>query len=68
MFNEAKSEFDVDARDAQLQEAAALACEEAATVNIIRLKNVWGASENLVWDPQFDSKSIPQYKSMSLSD
>jgi peptide/nickel transport system substrate-binding protein len=53
---EARTETDLDRRQALYEEAAALGHDEAIMAFLLNINNIWGMSERLTWTPRVDGK------------
>jgi peptide/nickel transport system substrate-binding protein len=53
---EARTETDLDRRQALYEEAVALGNEEAILTFLLNINNIWGMSERLSWTPRVDGK------------
>ncbi|MEM6739556.1 MAG: ABC transporter substrate-binding protein [Pseudomonadota bacterium] len=53
---EARTETDIDARQALYEEAVAFGHEEAILTFLLNINNIWGMSERLSWQPRVDGK------------
>jgi peptide/nickel transport system substrate-binding protein len=61
----ARNETDTAARQALYEQATARACEDAYFVFLLNIEDIYGMSENLVWQPRVDAKLL--VKEMSVS-
>ncbi len=53
---EARTEIDLDRRQALYEEAVAFAHDEAILTFLLNINNIWGLSERLTWQPRVDGK------------
>ncbi|MEM7446363.1 MAG: ABC transporter substrate-binding protein, partial [Pseudomonadota bacterium] len=55
---EARSETDVEAREALYHEALLLAYDQAYFAFLLNINDIYGTSERLVWEPRVDAKLL----------
>jgi len=55
LFAEALNTEEPDARARLYQEAVAIACDDAALLNLLNPQDLYGLSERLEWQPRYDS-------------
>lgn len=65
LLDAARNETDVAARQALYEQATAKACEDAYFTFLLNIEDIYGMSENLVWQPRVDAKLL--VKEMSVS-
>lgn len=65
LLDDARNETDVAARQALYEQATAKACEDAYFTFLLNIEDIYGMSENLVWQPRVDAKLL--VKEMSVS-
>jgi peptide/nickel transport system substrate-binding protein len=53
---QARTETDLDARQALYEQAVAFANEQAILTFLLNINNIWGMSERLSWQPRVDGK------------
>lgn len=61
----ARNETDVAARQGLYEQATTRACEDAYFTFLLNIEDIYGMSENLVWQPRVDAKLL--VKEMSVS-
>lgn len=54
----ARTETDVDARQALYEEALEISCEDAYLLNLYNNEDIYGFAENFEWDPRVDAKLL----------
>lgn len=55
-ITEARTETDLEARQALYEQAVALGHEEAILAFLLNINNIWGLSDRLSWEPRVDGK------------
>jgi peptide/nickel transport system substrate-binding protein len=64
-LDSARNETDPAARQALYEQATAKACDEGYFTFLLNIEDIYGMSENLVWQPRVDAKLL--VKEMSVS-
>lgn len=55
-ITQARTETDLEARQALYEQAVALGHEEAILAFLLNINNIWGLSDRLTWEPRVDGK------------
>ena len=64
-IEQARSEIDADTRLELYAQATERACEEAYFIFLVHIQDIYGMSEDLVWEPRVDGKMLVHEMSVS---